>query len=81
MGDGEFSPMSLGRARFRGEIGLTRAAHPYAVGFQRSILDSTGMNSAWAANPGNDGDPRRDMGFQTSPVMAVFCWNINRWNP
>jgi len=65
--DGEFSPMSVGRARIHGEIGLTRAANSYATGFQMCIPDSTGTNSAWAANPGSDGDPRRDVGFQTKP--------------
>ena len=59
--------VSVGRERFRGGIGLTRAANPYAAGFQRCILDFTGMNSVWAANRGSDGDPRRDMGFQTKP--------------
>ena len=63
--------MSIGRARFRGGIGLTRAANPYAAGFQRCILDSTGTNSAWAANRGSDGDPCRNMGFQTKPNWSV----------
>ena len=67
MRDGEFSPMSVGRARIHGEIGLTQAANSYATGFQMCILDSTETNSAWAANPGSDGDPRRDVGFQTKP--------------
>ena len=47
--------------------GLTRAANPYTTGFQICILDSMGTISAWAANPGSDGDPGRDMGFQTKP--------------
>ena len=72
MRDGEFSPMSVGRARIHGEIGLTRAANSYATGFQMCILDSTETNSAWAANAGSDGDPRRDVGFQTKPYVVIW---------
>lgn len=48
--DGEFSPMSVGRARFRREFGLTWAGNPHAMGFQRCMLDS-----AWAGNTGKRG--------------------------
>ena len=49
--DGDFSPVCVGRARFHGVIGLTRAGNPHRAGFQRRMLDSAGKNSAWAAGP------------------------------
>ena len=67
MGDGS-SPRCLEAGRdSAGELGSPEPQNSYAAGFQRCILDFTGMNSVWAANRGSDGDPRRDMGFQTKP--------------
>ena len=50
--DGDFSPECAGRARFRGDTGLTRAANPRAAGFQICMLDSARKISGWAAGPG-----------------------------
>ena len=65
--DGDFSLECTGQTRFHGDTGLTRAANPNAAGFQMCMLDSVWKNSGWAAGAGNDGNPRREVGFQTSP--------------
>ena len=51
-GRGDFSPMSVGRAWFHGDIGLTRAGNPNVAGFQSRMSGSTWKDSAWAAGPG-----------------------------